>query len=236
MAAELLSTDDDAPALAGAIVYHAGEVCKSADHLWRVLGEVSIPVDGLTDRRQQHKVANGTEPMALVYLYQQIYDLAQSEVADRLETRPSLLKILDLATPPSQQSISYAWDQFSEQTTVLLDAVATVIAQEAVNHGVILEARVPVIPDENDIDEDGDDPTATREHVREHGRKVVELARRHAFGEFDSNRADNQSTRTNRSSICSPRPVSRKAVHIRREKPAGFSMRTMSVTTRRSCE
>ena len=69
MTSEQLSVgDDDAPALAGAIVYHAGEVCETVDHLWRVLGEVSIPVDGLVDDRQQHKVANGTEPMARVYL------------------------------------------------------------------------------------------------------------------------------------------------------------------------
>lgn len=81
------AVDDDAPALAGVIVYHAGEFCESVDHLWRVIGEVSIPVDELTDDRQQHKVANGTEPMARVYLYQEIYDLAQSEVADRLEDR-----------------------------------------------------------------------------------------------------------------------------------------------------
>lgn len=186
------AVDDDAPALAGAIVYHAGEVCESADHLWRVLGEVSIPVDGLTDDRQQHKAANGTEPMARVYLYQEIYDLAQSEVAERLENRPSLLKTFDLAKAPSQQSISYAWKQFSEQTKLTLKAVATGIAREAVDRGVILEARVPIIPDEDDIEEDGDEPTVTREHVRKHGSKVVELARRHAFGEFDSERAENR--------------------------------------------
>ncbi len=64
------ASDDNARALAGEITYHAGEVCKSADHLWRVLGEVSIPVDRLTDERQQHKATSGTEPMARVYLYQ----------------------------------------------------------------------------------------------------------------------------------------------------------------------
>lgn len=186
------AVDDDAPALAGAIVYHAGEVCESVDHLWRVLGEVSIPVDGLTDDRQQHKAANGTEPMARVYLYQKIYDLAQSEVADRLENQPSLLKTLDLDKAPSQQSISYAWKQFSEQTKLTLNAAATGIAQEAVDRGVILEARVPIIPDEDDIEEDGDEPTVTREHVRKQGNKIVELARRHAFGEFDSDRAQNR--------------------------------------------
>ncbi len=78
----------------GAIVIHAKKVCETADHLWRVLGDVSIPVDGLTDTRQQHKVSFGTESMARVYIYQTIYDLAQSEVADRLENRPALLKQL----------------------------------------------------------------------------------------------------------------------------------------------
>ena len=148
MTSEQMSAgDDDAPALAGAIVYHAGEVCETVDHLWRVLGEVSIPVDGLTDGRQQHKVANGTEPMARVYLYQKIYDLAQSEVANRLKDRPSLLKTLELEKPPSQQSLSYAWKQFSEQTKQTLNAAATGIAREAADCGVVLEARVPIIPD-----------------------------------------------------------------------------------------
>jgi len=189
---QMSAVDDDAPALAGAIVYHAGEVCESADHLWRVLGEVSIPVDGLTDNRQQHKVANGTEPMARVYLYKEIYDLAQSEVADRLENRPSLLKTLDLDKVPSQQSLSYAWTQFGKQTKQTLNAAATGIAQEAVDRDVVLEARVPIIPDEDEINEDGDESTVTREHVRKQGTKIVELARRHAFGEFDSERAENR--------------------------------------------
>ena len=52
----MLAGDDDTPVLAGAIVYHARVVCETVDHLWRILGEVSIPVDGLTDHRQQgHK-------------------------------------------------------------------------------------------------------------------------------------------------------------------------------------
>jgi len=129
--------------------------------------------------------------MARVYLHQQIYDLAQSEFADRLETRPSLLKTFDLTKLPSQQSISYAWEKFSMQTKQTLDAAATGIALEAVDHGVIMEARVPIVPSDNDTHGDENEPTATRKHVREHGSKVVELARRHAFGEFDSHRADN---------------------------------------------
>jgi len=184
-------TADDAPALAGAIVQHAGAVCETADHLWRVIGRLSIPTDGLTDARQQAKAANGTEPMARLYLYQTIYDLAQSEVADRLEERPSLLKELGLETIPSQQAISYAWSQFSEQTEQILDSTAMGTALEAIDNDVIMRARVPIVPDEDDAEEDEEESTPTREHVREKGSKLVELARRHAFGEFDSHRAEN---------------------------------------------
>ena len=91
--------DDDAPALAGAIVYHAKTICETADHLWRVLSDLSIPAHGLTDNRQQHKVAFDTEPMARVYIYQTIYDLALGEVVDRLANRPSLMKGLVLCQP-----------------------------------------------------------------------------------------------------------------------------------------
>ena len=98
MEAELTPTvADDAPALAGAIVIHAQKLCETADHLWRVLSKVSIPTEPLTDDRQQHKVTFDTESMARVYIYQSIYDLAQSEVADRLANRPSLLKGLGLS-------------------------------------------------------------------------------------------------------------------------------------------
>jgi hypothetical protein len=35
-AKRMSAVDDDAPALAGAIVYHAGEVCESVDHSFGV--------------------------------------------------------------------------------------------------------------------------------------------------------------------------------------------------------
>jgi len=130
--------------------------------------------------------------MARVYLYQQVFDLTQREVATHLDARPSLLKELGLSQPPTQQNLSYAWNQFTDQTKTVLEAAATGVAQEAVDQGVIMEARVPVISEENKLPEDGDESKATRKYVREQGSKLVELARRHAFSEFDSHRADNR--------------------------------------------
>lgn len=160
---------DSVPALAEAIVLHARSVCNSTDQLWRVLGRVSIPTDGLTDHRQQHKVTFGTEPMARIYLYQQIFELTQNEVATHLETRPSLLKELGMHQPPTQQNLSYAWNQFSDQTKTVLEAAATGIAQEAVNQDVVMEARVPIIPKKDELSNDGDEATTSREYVREQG-------------------------------------------------------------------
>jgi hypothetical protein len=186
---------DDAPALAGAIVVHAQKLCEDADHLWRVLSELSIPTEPLTDHRQTASVEFDTEPMARLYIYQTIYDLAQSEVADRLHNRPSLLKGLGLDQPPSQQNISYAWRQFSHRTKTALEAAAKGVATVARDHDVISETLIPIELDEDQDDTEDDketDSTVSRAHVREHGSKVVELARRHGFGEFDSNRADNR--------------------------------------------
>jgi hypothetical protein len=186
---------DDAPALAGAIVVHAGKLCESADYLRRVLSELSIPTEPLTDHRQTASVNFDTEPMARVYIYQTIYDLAQSEVADRLQNRPALLKGLGLDQPPSQQNISYAWNQFSHRTKTTLEAAARGIAIEARDHDVISEALIPMDLDEGQDpleDDEQTDSTISRAHVREHGSKVVELARRHGFGEFDSHRAANR--------------------------------------------
>ena len=184
-------TPDDAPALAGAIVVHAQKLCEDADHLWRVLSDLSIPTEPLTDRRQTASADFGTEPMARVYIYQMIYDLAQSEVADRLSNRPALMKGFDLNTAPSQQNISYAWSQFSSQTKQTLDAAATGIALEAIDHDIISKKRVPLVEKRDESDDEDEDPATTREYVRQKGTKLVELARRHAFGEFDSHRAEN---------------------------------------------
>jgi hypothetical protein len=54
-------TPDDSPALAKAIVIHAQRLCETADHFWRVLPTVSVPVAPLTDNRQQHNVTYDTE-------------------------------------------------------------------------------------------------------------------------------------------------------------------------------
>lgn len=80
--------DDDAPAVAGEIVYHTKTLCDQVDTLWRLLNRVSIPVAELTDIHDQNKATFSTESMARLYIYQTVHDLTQRELADR----PALLK------------------------------------------------------------------------------------------------------------------------------------------------
>jgi hypothetical protein len=110
---------------------------------------------------------------------------------DRLENRLVLLKQLGLSKVPTQQNLSYAWSQFSNQTKITLEAAAKGIALKARDQGVISDALVPIHLDEDEADDDGES-TVSRTDVREHGSKVVELVRRHGFGEFDSERAENR--------------------------------------------
>ena len=97
-----------------------------------------------------------------------------------------------MSKPPTQQNLSYAWEQFSEQTRTTLDATATGIALEARDHDVISNALIPIDLDEDDVDDDEDEQPLSRAHVRKQGSKVVELARRHGFGEFGPNRTANR--------------------------------------------
>ncbi|THE65855.1 ISNCY family transposase [Salinadaptatus halalkaliphilus] len=178
--------------MAGAIVYHAKTLCDQVDTLWRLLNRVSIPVAELTDTRNQNKATFSTESMARLYIYQMVHDFSQSELADRLANRPALLKGFGMPKPPTQQNISYAWSQFSEQTKVTLEAASRGILLEAHDQGLITDVLLPLQPSENDIEETEDQSTATRKYVHDHGSKVVELARRHGFAEFRSDRADNR--------------------------------------------
>jgi hypothetical protein len=111
----------DSPATAQAIVIHGESLCEREDHLWDVLDEVSIPVDVLTDRRDQAKVDFETEEMVRAFLHKEVCGFCQNELADKLGNSASLTKsfgfdITDLEEVPTQQDFSYVWGRFSDDT------------------------------------------------------------------------------------------------------------------------
>lgn len=182
----------DDPGVAEAIVTHAEDICEDEDHLWDVLDRLSIPVDLLTDRRTQSRVAYETKEMVKAHLYMQIRGFSQNELADRLRTRTTLLKSFgfDVKHPedaPSQQDLSYAKQNFSDETQLIIEAAAKGIGQAAVKHDVISEGLVPVLPDDED-DEDEEDGVS-EEYKKQKASKTIRLARRHVLPEFDTGRA-----------------------------------------------
>jgi|AntDeeMinimDraft_4_1070355.scaffolds.fasta_scaffold01013_1 hypothetical protein len=182
----------DDPAIAEAIVVHAETLCEREPHLWDVIGQLSIPVGDLTDTRNQNKVTFETESLVRAFLYQRVKGLSQNELADRLNSRPSLVKtcgfdIRKLDNAPKQGTINHAWRQFSEGTQEIIKAAAKGIAQVAVENDVIAESLVATDPSK----EDEDEQTEGEAH-RQKTTKTIKLARHHAFPEFESGRAINR--------------------------------------------
>ncbi|MFC3477734.1 transposase [Halobacterium litoreum] len=180
----------DDPAVAESIVVHAETLCEREDHLWDVINQLSIPLDLLTDHRDQSKAVFETEEMVRAFLYKEIRGFSQSGLAEELGTSSSLVKscgfnIKDLGKSPSQQDLSYAWGEFSGDTKEIIEAAATSIADVAVEHGVISEGLVPSRPSD-DIDQSGQ---SQREYKREHSTRTIRLARSHMLPEFKTGRA-----------------------------------------------
>ena len=119
----------DDPAVAESIVVHAESLCQHEDHLWDVINQLSIPVDSLTDKRDQSKVDFETEGMVKAHLFMRIRGVSQNEFAEQLSTRSNLIKSVEfdvnsLDAAPSQQDLSYAWCNFSEDTKKIIEAAA----------------------------------------------------------------------------------------------------------------
>ncbi|SDE06634.1 hypothetical protein SAMN05192552_11291, partial [Natrinema hispanicum] len=186
----------DDPAVAESIVVHAETLCEREDHLWDVINHLSIPVDLLTDHRDQGKVDFGTEEMVRAHLYRLIRGFSQNEFATELGKSASLVKsfnfqIRNLENAPSQQDLSYAKCSFSDDTWEIIEEAATAIRRVAVEYDVISEYLVPSPPeDEGETEEERQ--KSNREHKRESTQKAVKLARKHALPEFVTGRASNR--------------------------------------------
>ena len=178
------------PAAAQSMVAHAETLCEREDHLWDVVGELSIPVDLLSDDRQQSKVTFQTEEMTRAFLYQHVRGFSENELADQLSKRTVLchrfgFEIDDLSKAPRQQTINAIWKQFEKSQTAI-EATATGIRPLAVEHDVIAESLVPTEPQPETLDDDG---TPTQEYKKEKATKTIRLARKHVLPEFDTKRA-----------------------------------------------
>lgn len=182
----------DDPKAAEALVAHAEVLCQREDHLWEVLQYLSIPEEMITDTREQHKTDFGTILLVRAFLYRHVRGVSENELAEHLQTRPSLIKsfhfdLTDLREAPTQPTLNHAWHKFSDDTQAIIEAAATGIRAVAVEHGVISEALVPSDPDEK-----ADEDESEAEYTKQKATKTIRLARKHAFPEFESGRALNR--------------------------------------------
>jgi len=182
----------DDPAIAQGIVVHAETLCQREDHLWDVINRLVLPVDHLTDNRDQSKTDYDTGPLVRSFLYQHCMGISRNKLADWLEARPSLFKACkfnarELDGSPTQGTIDHAWKMFSDGTQSIIEATAIGIANTAVEHDVIAESLVATDPSEDD-----DTDQTEQEAHRQKTTRTIKLARKHAFPEFQSGRAINR--------------------------------------------
>lgn len=104
----------EAAAAAEAIVESASAICEQVDHLWDLVGRVSIPTTLLTDKRKPNQTDYETDAVVRALLFADIRSLSQNEIAKRLAARPALLKHLGFEKPPTQQTLSHAWSRRSQ--------------------------------------------------------------------------------------------------------------------------
>lgn len=194
-----MTSPSDLPSTAEALIIHAKSLAQACDHLWEVLGELSIPLAFVEDSRAQHKVEFTTDQLVRAFLYASVRDYSQNELAERLAQHPTLVKTFRMDSAPRQQTLNHAWNRFNLNTRRMIEAAGNGIAKVCIEHDVIAETLVPHIGEsETDPDADyestpnSDSGTDTREYVRRKSRKSVRLARKHAFPAFDTDRAANK--------------------------------------------
>jgi hypothetical protein len=188
-----VTTPSDPPHAAESLVVHAEALCERADHLWDVVQELSVPTAFLTDTRETHKTTFETDPLVRAFLYQHIRDISENDLATRLQTRPTLVEALhfdisSLDEAPRQATLNHAWHSFSDDTQQIIQAAAVGIRDVAVEKNVIAAELVPTDPSDDESDSAPDEREANRQKTS----KTVKLARKHAFGAFDSGRAANR--------------------------------------------
>lgn len=146
---------DSSPSTAAeALVVHAETLCESHDHIRDVVGNLSIPVDQLEDRRRTASVRFETAPLVRVLLYKEIRGFTQARLIEELErTSNTLTTTLGLPELPTQQTLSHAWRNFSPATQRTIKAAARGIAAELQEAGI---AEYTLAPPSLDDDDDGD--------------------------------------------------------------------------------
>ncbi|QZP36585.1 transposase [Halobaculum magnesiiphilum] len=180
------------PAAAEALVVHVEALCEQEDHLWDVIGQLSVPSELLTDDRDQSKTQFKTEELTRAFLYQHVRGFSQNELAERLQERTTLLHrfgfgVDDRDHAPEQQTLSYAWSRFGESRETIR-ATARAIQTLAVEHDIISEALTAT----NSASESAETPESSKEIKKEKATQTVRLARKHVLPEFVTGRAAHQ--------------------------------------------
>lgn len=174
------------------LVAQAATLFEAHDSISRVIGELYLPLDELHD--EYDILMSGSfefEAMVRVYIYRQMADLSQNEVAERINRWEYLQGRFGLDRAPTQQTLSYTErNRFSHGLRTLLKDVAEGIREAASEHGIQSKYLRETNPDP-DPDEIQETSTPLHHYVDKHAPSIITSALDDVCPALDTGRAHN---------------------------------------------
>jgi len=168
------------------------------DHITRVIGNLDIPIDELTETYDIEDAAGAPfdfEGMTRLFLYMRITGLSQRKTVKYMQKQVYPLRRFGLDTAPTQQTISYAkLRRFPKPFHQYIDDAAAAICEEAREHDKIRESQF-VDPSEGtpDLEEVQATGRPIYQYVDDHAPDVMNELLNTAMPAFDTGRASNTS-------------------------------------------
>lgn len=165
------------------------------DNISKVISEMDIPFDYISDYYdndfKETKVFN-LEEMTRLYIYMQVGNYSQKQIAKRVQKWPYLQLRLGLERGPTQGHISHAIrNQFSPEFRQFMQQVAVGVREAALNHDIV--ASEVDSPNENpDPDEIASCSQPLEDYVDQHAPDLISTMLDDVAPSFDTGRASNR--------------------------------------------
>ncbi|GGL67050.1 transposase [Halocalculus aciditolerans] len=189
--------DDDLPEIVERLVEQADTLLDNHDNISQIVKHLDIPFDALSDQYDQPQSSTrfGFAPIVRTFLYRELCDYSDSELAGRLDTWPYLTQRFGFSPDegsPTQGGLSYMWrNRLGLDTRRVINQTAEAIQSLAADRDIRLTEVAPPAPDPDDVT-DGDDELEPVHHfVDRNVGQFMDLARDTVFTAFDTGRANN---------------------------------------------
>jgi len=187
-----MARDDSLPA-PELLVRQASMLFEKHDNISKVIRDFHIPADELPDdydEKDKSEYSFDFESMVRVFLFKEICNFSQKQLAERLETWPHIQSRFDLDRAPTQAALSHTErNRFPLTLRQFINTVADRICEEAQEQGI--QSRKLASPDEADPDEVAATDQPLYKYVDQHAPQLISETLDTVTPAFDTGRDSN---------------------------------------------